>query len=446
MNNRIVILGAGESGVGAALLAKEKGFEVFVSDYSAIKENFKAELNNKNIDWEEKRHSEEFILSATEIIKSPGIPDTAPIIQKAIAAKISIISEIEFAARYTTAKMICITGSNGKTTTTSLLYHLLKEAGLNVGIAGNIGFSLARQVASVKHDYYVLELSSFQLDNMYKFKADIAILLNITPDHLNRYQYIFQNYVDAKFRIIQNQTSSDKFIYWADDPVIKREIETKEIRASQYPFMEFIQQATPHATSLKNDCISIDNGELNISLRYLKLAGKHNLYNAMAAVTAAYILRVTAHDIEQGLISFKGVEHRLEFVKSINGVIYINDSKATNVDSCFYALQAMNRKTILILGGQDKGNDYNQILPLIKEKCKALVFLGADNSKLHSFFDNKGVNIIDTNNVADAVKRSTDIAVDGDVVLLSPCCASFDLFNSYEHRGELFKHAVNQLK
>ncbi|MGL5261628.1 MAG: UDP-N-acetylmuramoyl-L-alanine--D-glutamate ligase [Bacteroides sp.] len=442
MKERVVILGAGESGTGAAILAKVKGFETFVSDSSLIKNPYKEELNQHNIEWEECTHSIDKITNADLVIKSPGIPNTAPIIETLNKLNIPVISEIEFGSRYTQAKMICITGSNGKTTTTSLLYHLLKSAQLNVGLAGNIGQSLARQVAFQQHDYYVIELSSFQLDNMYAFRANIAILLNITPDHLDRYNFCMQKYIDAKFRIIQNQIKQDAFIYWSDDPVLKEEIKRRELKAKTYTF------STQHkaSTLLKGGQISICDNQTNIPLSKLQLAGKHNLYNAMAALTASQLLGLSKKEMEKGLETFYGVAHRLEYVATVDDVIYINDSKATNIDSCSYALQAMSSPTILILGGKDKGNDYNLIAPLIKEKCKALVFLGADNHKLHDYFDNFGLPIVDTDSMTKAISEAHNLARKGDTVLLSPCCASFDLFNSYEHRGDLFKDTVKQLK
>ncbi|MBQ4211060.1 MAG: UDP-N-acetylmuramoyl-L-alanine--D-glutamate ligase, partial [Prevotella sp.] len=392
---RIVILGAAESGVGAAVLAKKQGFDVFVSDMSVIKDKYKKVLEDHHIEWEEKQHSEEKILNADEIIKSPGIPDKAPMIQKVMAKGIHIISEIEFAGRYTHSKMICITGSNGKTTTTSLIYHIFKNAGYDVGLAGNIGNSLALQVAESPHEYYVIELSSFQLDNMYDFRANIAILLNITPDHLDRYGCM-QDYVDSKMRIIQNQTSSDSFIYWDEDPIIKRELEKYDIKAIQYPFSQL----------KKNGVIGyIEEGQykiekptpFNMEQEELSLTGRHNVYNSLAAGIASKIAGIKNEVIRKCLSDFPGVEHRLEKVTRVGGVEYINDSKATNVDACWYALESMKGNTILILGGLDKGNDYNEIKDLVKEKCVGLVFLGADNTKLHQFFDGFGIPVRDTN-------------------------------------------------
>ena len=440
---RIVILGAAESGVGAAVLAKKQGFDVFVSDMSVIKDKYKKVLEDHHIEWEEKQHSEKKILNADEIIKSPGIPDKAPMIQKVMAKGIHIISEIEFAGRYTHSKMICITGSNGKTTTTSLIYHIFKNAGYDVGLAGNIGNSLALQVAESPHEYYVIELSSFQLDNMYDFRANIAILLNITPDHLDRYGCM-QDYVDSKMRIIQNQTASDSFIYWDEDPIIKRELEKYDIKAIQYPFSQL----------KKNGVIGyIEEGQykiekptpFNMEQEELSLTGRHNVYNSLAAGIASKIAGIKNEVIRKCLSDFPGVEHRLEKVTRVGGVEYINDSKATNVDACWYALESMKGNTILILGGLDKGNDYNEIKDLVKEKCVGLVFLGADNTKLHQFFDGFGIPVRDTNNMKDCVQACYEMAKPGDTVLLSPCCASFDLFKNMEDRGEQFKTLVRNL-
>ncbi len=423
----LVVLGAGESGTGAAILAKEKGYDVFVSDFGTIKEPYRALLDQNGIAWEDGKHSEELILNADEVIKSPGIPSTAPLIQKLQAKGTPIISEIEFAARYTNAKMICITGSNGKTTTTSLIYYILRQAGLNVGLAGNIGNSLALQVAHEKHDYYVIELSSFQLDNMYDFKADIAILLNITPDHLDRYDFKFQNYVDAKFRITRNQTADDAFIYWAEDPVIDREMKRLQLGATLYPY-GFTQ---PNPLPVGED--------------ELALKGRHNVLNSMAATIAANVLNIKKDVIRESLMTFQGVAHRLQYVATVRGVRWINDSKATNVNSCWYALESMTTPTVLILGGKDKGNDYSEIDELVKQKCHTLVFMGLHNEKLHEHFDSFGLNIIDTDNLHDAIQGAYNAAREGDTVLLSPCCASFDLFKSYEDRGDQFMAAVRAL-
>ena len=424
---RIVVLGAGESGTGAAILAKEKGFEVFVSDCGTISEPYRALLNQNGVEWEDGQHTEERILNADEVIKSPGISLTAPLIQKLQTQGMPIISEIEFAARYTNAKMICITGSNGKTTTTSLIFYILKQAGLNVGLAGNIGNSLALQVAHENHDYYVIELSSFQLDNMYDFKADIAILLNITPDHLDRYDYQFQNYVDAKFRIARNQTADDAFIYWAEDPVIDREMKRLQLGATLYPYGFTVPNPLP------------------VGEDELVLKGRHNVLNSMAATIAANVVGIRKDVIRESLKTFQGVEHRLQYVATVRGVRWINDSKATNVNSCWYALESMTTPTVLILGGKDKGNDYSEIDELVMEKCHTLVFMGLHNEKLREHFGSFGLNIIDTDNLHDAIQGAYQAAREGDTVLLSPCCASFDLFKSYEDRGEQFMAAVRSL-
>ena len=444
MAKRIVILGAGESGAGAAILAKKQGFDVFVSDMSLIKDKYKFMLDDKGIEWEEGKHTEELILNADEVIKSPGIPNNAPMILKLKEQGTPIISEIEFAGRYTNAKMVCITGSNGKTTTTSLIYHIFKKAGLNVGLAGNIGQSLALQVAECNYDYYVIELSSFQLDNMYDFHANIAVLMNITPDHLDRYEYKMQNYVDAKFRIIQNQTENDAFIFWNDDPVIQRELHKYGIHGQYYPFAEKKEKGTVAYVEEKKVCFT-EPIAFNMEQEELALTGKHNLFNSMAAGLSANIAGIKKEYIREALSDFKGVEHRLEKVARVKGVEYINDSKATNVNSCWYALQSMTTKTVLILGGKDKGNDYNEIADLVKEKCSGLIFLGLHNEKLHDFFDGFGLPLADVQSMKDAVDAAYNMAKDGETVLLSPCCASFDLFKSYEDRGEQFKECVRNL-
>ena len=444
MAKRIVILGAGESGAGAAVLAQKKGFDTFVSDMSLIKDKYKNMLNERGIQWEEGHHTEELILNADEVIKSPGIPNDAPLILKLKDKGTPIISEIEFAGRYTNAKMICITGSNGKTTTTSLIYHIFKKAGLNVGLAGNIGQSLAYQVAECNYDYYVIELSSFQLDNMYKFHANIAVLMNITPDHLDRYDYKMQNYVDAKFRIIQNQTDNDAFIFWNDDPVIQKELHKYGIHGRYYPFAEKREEGLA-AFVEQNKVYFTKPIEFNMEQEELALTGTHNLFNSMAAGISANIAGIQKECIREALSDFKGVEHRLEKVTRVRGVDYINDSKATNVNSCWYALSSMKTKTILILGGKDKGNDYNEIAGLIKEKCSGLIFLGLHNEKLHAFFDGFGLPIADVQSMKDAVDAAYHMAKKGETVLLSPCCASFDLFKSYEDRGDQFKECVRNL-
>ena len=441
---RIVILGAGESGAGAAVLAQKKGFDTFVSDMSLIKDKYKAMLNERGIQWEEGKHTEELILNADEVIKSPGIPNDAPIILKLKNQGTPIISEIEFAGRYTNAKMICITGSNGKTTTTSLIYHIFKKAGLNVGPAGNIGQSLAYQVAECNYDYYVIELSSFQLDNMYKFHANIAVLMNITPDHLDRYGFEMQNYVDAKFRIIQNQTDDDAFIFWNDDPIIQKELHKYGIHGQYFPFAEKNEEGVA-AFIEENKVYFTRPIAFNMEQEELALTGTHNLFNSMAAGISANIAGIRKECIREALNDFKGVEHRLEKVARVKGVDYINDSKATDVNSCWYALQSMKTKTVLILGGKDKGNDYNEIADLVKEKCSGLIFLGLHNEKLHDFFGNFGLPIVDAQSMPDAVNAAYNMAKKGETVLLSPCCASFDLFKSYEDRGDQFKECVRNL-
>jgi len=442
---RIVILGAGESGTGAAVLAKKQGFEVFVSDMSEIKEEYKTLLNANSIIWEEKKHSENEILNADEVVKSPGIPDKAPIIKKLLAQNTPVISEIEFAGRYTKAKMICITGSNGKTTTTMLVYHLLKNAGLNVGLAGNVGQSLALQVATAAFDYYVVELSSFQLDGMTEFKADIAILLNITPDHLDRYDYNFQNYVDSKFRITQNQTEADAFIFWENDPIIKAELEKRHIQSTMYPFA--IERNEKTKAFIEKDELIIKTLKTLFSMPVSELAikGLHNTYNSMAAGLAASIVNVRKENIRQSLQDFQGVEHRLEYVATVKNIRFINDSKATNVNSCWYALQSMKTRVVLILGGTDKGNDYTEIEELVKEKVSGLILIGLDNKPLHEYFDSKIEHIIDVQSMEAAVKEAYNMATEGETVLLSPCCASFDLFKNYEDRGQQFKQCVREL-
>ena len=442
--SRIVVLGAGESGAGAAVLAKKEGFDVFVSDMSAIKDKYKKMLDDHGIEWEEKQHSEDRILNADEIIKSPGIPKEAPMVRKAVEKGIGIISEIEFAGRYTSSKMVCITGSNGKTTTTSLIYHIFKTAGLDVGLAGNIGNSLALQVAEDPHDCYVIELSSFQLDDMYDFRANIAILLNITPDHLDRYDNCMQNYIDAKMRILRNQTEDDCFIYWNDDSVVTKEMPKYDVKAAKYAFSETRNDAC--AAFIDNGTYEIVSpGHFAMPQEELSLRGKHNMYNSMAAGIASMAAGIDGATLRKCLGDFPGVEHRLEKVAVVDGVQYINDSKATNVDACWYALESMTAPTVLIIGGKDKGNDYNEIKDMVLRKCRALVYLGADNTKLHNFFDGLGLPVRDTDNMSDCVKACRELAHTGDTVLLSPCCASFDLFRNMEDRGEQFKALVRAL-
>lgn len=447
-NKYLVVLGAGESGVGTAILAQKQGYKVFVSDFGKIADKYKTILNEHNIEWEEQQHTESKILSAGEIMKSPGIPDKAPII-KAIKEKgISIISEIEFAGRYTNAKMICITGSNGKTTTTLLTYEILKQAGLNVGLGGNVGKSFAWQVAENNYDYYVLELSSFQLDNTYTFKADVAILTNVTPDHLDRYEYKFENYLNSKFRIIQNMDNNGYFIYCDDDPATLEKLAQITPNTNMLAFSIEHQTAKGAYLSNNGETLNIhtnNNSDFTMSINDLSLNGKHNTYNSMAAAVAANVLNIRKESIRECLTSFKGVEHRLEHVLKVHQIEFINDSKATNVNSAWYALESMRRPTIWIVGGTDKGNDYSTLIPLVKEKVKAIICLGVDNSKIHKAFDGIVENIIDTRSMEQAVKSAYYMGTNGDVVLLSPCCASFDLFENYEDRGRQFKAAVRNL-
>lgn len=442
---KIIILGGGESGVGSAILAQAKGFDVFLSDKGALQDKYKAELTQKGIPFEEKGHTEEYILSADTIIKSPGIPDYIPLIVSAKQKNIPVISEIEFAGRYTDAQKICITGSNGKTTTTSLIYHILQSAGLNVGLGGNIGKSFARQVAENDYDYYVLELSSFQLENMYDFKADIAIFLNITPDHLDRYDYDMQKYADAKMRIVRNQTAHDAFIYWAHDPIIAAEVAKLKPQARLFTFAENKEPNISAYAENNQIVIHTPKSEFSMEQDLLALTGTHNLYNSLASGIAAKLLDIDNEDLRQSLSDFKGVEHRLEKVAVVKGVQFVNDSKATNVNSCWYALKSMKSKVVLILGGTDKGNDYTEIEELVKSKVHALILLGVDNSRLHQFFDGKIASIEDAGSMEEAVDKAYKLANEGDTVLLSPCCASFDLFNNYEDRGNQFKHWVRKL-
>lgn len=435
---RLVILGAAESGVGTAVLAQKQGYEVFVSDMGAINDRYKSVLSERGIEWEEGQHTEQRILSADEVVKSPGIPDTAPMVQKLIAQDTPILSEIEFCSRYTKGRMLCITGSNGKTTTTSLIYYIMQNAGKNVGLGGNIGRSLALQIAEDDKDWYVVELSSFQLDNCFAFHPHIAVLLNITPDHLDRYEYDMQHYVDSKMRIIQNQTAEDEFIYWTGDEYVDKELRR---RADG----EHIPASTPSsrpAVEGQPTLRPFDDDDFDRLSLDFTLPGKHNKRNALAAYYAAKAAGVDENVIRECLKTFPGVEHRLEFVADKAGVRYINDSKATNVDACYVALDAMTRPTVLVIGGKDKGNDYSRIIPLVKEKCRGVVYLGADNKKLHENFDNLGVAVADTHSMRDCVEACRNMAKEGDVVLLSPCCASFDLFKNMEDRGEQFKEQV----
>lgn len=442
---RLVILGAGESGVGAAYLARQKGYDVFVSDFGAIADNYKKQLQDWNIRFEENRHTEAEILSAVEVIKSPGIPDKVAIVKKIKEKNIPVISEIEFAGRYTDAKIIGITGSNGKTTTTSLTYHILKNAELNVGLAGNIGKSFAYQVATEKFDYYVLELSSFMLDDMYKFKADIGVLLNITPDHLDRYDYKMENYVASKFRITQNQTGSDYFIYCADDPETLKGMETRSFTAQLLPF-SIEKKIEPGAyLDKENININVHQHHFQMSINDLALQGKHNIYNSMASGIVAKVLELRNETLRESMGNFKNIEHRLESVGKISGISFINDSKATNVNSTWYALESMTSDVILILGGVDKGNDYSMLKELVKQKVKAIVCLGKDNERIHRAFEDVVDIIVNTMSAEEAVQTSYHLATKGDTVLLSPACASFDLFKNYEDRGRQFKQAVKEL-
>ena len=444
----IVVLGAGESGTGAALLAQKMGYAVFVSDFGPIAYQYKKELEQALIPFEENQHTEDRILTANEVIKSPGIPDKAPIIKKLIERNIPIISEIEFASRYTKAKLISITGSNGKTTTTMLTYHILRSAGLNVGLAGNIGKSFAKQVAFEDFEYYVLEISSFMLDNMYSFKADIAVLLNITPDHLDRYDYKMENYSDSKFRIIQNQQVDDVFIYCADDEEVKKGLSKRIINSKTYPFS--IEKTLEQGAFLQEEQIIINlhhtNQEfLTMSLKDLALQGKHNLYNSMASGIVAKVLELRNETIRESMGSFTNIEHRLEHVAKISGIDFINDSKATNVNSTWYALESMPGDVVLILGGVDKGNDYRMLKDLVKSKVKSIVCLGKDNKSIHEAFEDDVEVIVNTFSANEAVKIAYHLAKKGDTVLLSPACASFDLFKNYEDRGNQFKKAVKEL-
>ncbi|MBQ0122579.1 MAG: UDP-N-acetylmuramoyl-L-alanine--D-glutamate ligase [Bacteroidales bacterium] len=440
---RIVVLGGGESGAGAAVLAKVKEFDVFLSDSGVLKDKYKEMLAGWNIPFEDGGHTEEKILNADLVIKSPGIPDNAPLIVKLREKGTPVISEIEFAGYFDTAKKICITGSNGKTTTTSLIYYLLQNAGLNVGLGGNIGKSYALQVATEQHDIYVLELSSFQLDGMYDFKADIAILMNITPDHLDRYDHCFQNYINAKFRITQNMNEDDCFIFCSDDEVTIGELNKIVLRAKMLPFTQ--ERKVEQGAYVEDGKMYVRYGgeEYEMYLRELALEGRHNIYNSMAAAITGKIMNITNETIRKALSSFEGVEHRLEKVLTVGGVLYINDSKATNVNSTWYALESMKTPTVLILGGTDKGNDYEPIAQLVKDKVKAIVCLGVDNRKIRGFFGDKVV--AETHSATECVEFCASIAQPGDTVLLSPCCASFDLFKNYEDRGRQFKEAVRHL-
>lgn len=445
MERRIVIIGAGESGTGAAVLAKKQGFDVFVSDSGKIKEVYKETLYNYEIDWEEGKHTERHILNASEIIKSPGISEKSDIMMAIRKKDIRVISEIEFAGRYTQARKICITGSNGKTTTTTLIHHMLRKAGMNAGLAGNVGKSFAMQVATENYDYYVIELSSFQLDGMYEFKADIAILLNITPDHLDRYDYDLQNYVNSKFRISQNLAEDDFFVYCSDDEITIRELERIVVKAKQLGFT--LTESRQKGAYLENKTmkIEVDDDVFEMSLADLALKGKHNVYNSMAAGITGNVLKLRKPVIRESLMDFAGVEHRLERFIKVHGIEFINDSKATNVNSTWYALESMSRPVIWIAGGIDKGNDYTELMDLVKQKVKVLICLGGDNSKLHKAFKGVIPEIVETKSMKDAVLAAYSLGNKDDAVLLSPCCASFDLFENYEDRGRQFKKYVREL-
>ena len=445
MSKRIVVLGGAESGTGAAVLAKLQGFDVFLSDMSNIAPAFVNTLNDYGIAFEHGPHTADLICNATEIIKSPGIPNKAPIIQQIIALQIPIISEIEFASRYTNAKMIAITGTNGKTTTTLLTYHLLKNAGLNVGLAGNVGNSFAMQVATKKFDYYVLELSSFMLDDMFDFKADIAILTNITPDHLDRYDYQMQKYVNSKFRITQNQTASDYFIYCKDDEVIQAALASQQIDSTMIPFS--IAEDLAYGASINNQHLNIKlkQNTFTMTIQELALQGKHNLYNSMASGVAAKLLDIRNETLKQSMSDFKNAPHRLEHVARIQGIEFINDSKATNVNATWFALESINTPIIWIAGGVDKGNDYSMLTQLVKDRVRAIVCLGTDNSKIHEAFGNVVDIIVNTASATEAAEVSYHLGKKGDTVLLSPACASFDLFKNYEDRGQQFMDAVKEL-
>jgi len=443
---KLVVLGAGESGVGAALLAKQQGWDVFVSDSGRIADAYRTELEKAEIRWEEEGHSFDIVFAADEIVKSPGIPDTIPMIKQLHSRQIPVLSEIEFASRYTDSKTICITGSNGKTTTTMLIHHLLKLAGVNVEMAGNVGMSLARQIAEGKSpEWFVIELSSFQLDGMYNFKADIAILLNITPDHLDRYDYQMQNYVDSKFRIVQNQTENDVFVYCQDDEVIVSELQKRILKAEVVPFtqLDILKQGAYSTTD--EMIINYNDETMSILSQELSLQGKHNLYNSMAAGIVAKVLKIRKRLIRESLSSFKGVAHRLEKVVSVRGIEFVNDSKATNINSTWYALECMSKPVVWIAGGVDKGNDYAELMDLVKTKVKVLICLGVDNEKLKAAFGKTIPVIKEVQSMEAAVDMAYKLASKNEIVLLSPACASFDLFDNYVQRGEVFKACVRNL-
>ncbi|MFN3967984.1 UDP-N-acetylmuramoyl-L-alanine--D-glutamate ligase [Flavobacterium sp.] len=442
---RLVVLGGGESGVGTAILGKKEGYEVFVSDMGKIKEKYRDVLNKYEIQWEDEKHTEELILNADVVMKSPGIPEKAPLVKKLLEKGISVISEIEFAYPFTDAKTIGITGSNGKTTTTMLTYHLLKEGGLNVGLGGNIGKSFAWQVAEENYDCYVLELSSFQLDGIINYKPDIAILTNISPDHLDRYEYKYENYIASKFRITMNQTEDDFFIYDADEEAISEWFQNNKTKAQLIPFS--LLQTFENGAFIKNDTmdIIINNEEFEMKTADISLEGKHNMKNAMAATSVAQLMKIRKQTIRESLSNFQGVEHRLEKVLKIQNVQYINDSKATNVNATFFALDSMTVPTVWIVGGVDKGNDYSELMPLVREKVKAIICLGLDNKKIIDAFSDVVDMMVEVDNMRDAVNTAKHLTEKGDAVLLSPACASFDLFQNYEDRGNQFKVAVQNL-
>jgi len=443
--SKIVVIGSGESGTGAAVLAKMNGHEVLVSDFGQIPKKYRELLIKHEIDFEQGGHTMQTVLRADEIIKSPGVPDTVPVIQAALSANIPIISEIEFAGRYTNAKMICITGSNGKTTTSLWTYHILKHAGLNVGLGGNVGKSMAMQVAFENYDYYVLELSSFQLDGMFNFKADVAVLLNITPDHLDRYEFNFQNYINSKFRITQNQNHEDYFIFCADDMVIQKEMKLRNPKMQLIPF-SLSPLESDMAVFKSQETIQFNlKNKFNMAVQDLALPGAHNAYNSMAAGAIAQVLRIKKETIRERLMDFKNVEHRLEPVISVHGIEFVNDSKATNVNSAWYALESMTRPVVWIVGGVDKGNDYAGMLEVVERNVKAIVCLGKDNKKIHKAFNKVVDVIVDTDSMKDAVNSAYYLAKEGEIVLLSPACASFDLFDDYEDRGQQFKAEVRAL-
>src|SRR5664279_627871 len=445
MAEKIVILGAGESGAGSAVLALKHGIDVFVSDKGQVKETYREILDKNKISWEEGTHSESIILSASEVIKSPGIPENAPIIKKIREKGIPVISEIEFAGRYAKGIKICITGSNGKTTVTNLIWHILNKAGKNAAMTGNVGNSFAMAVAQSTYDYYVIELSSFQLDGMFDFKADIAVLLNITPDHLDRYDYKLQNYIDSKFRITQNQQKKDFLIYWDGDPIIKKELSKKKYGMTLMPFSDELKEGM--AAYIENDELIIDyqNKTNLMTIHDFALKGRHNTYNSMAAAIAGKILNIRKEVIRESLADFQGVEHRLEPVITVCGINFINDSKATNVNSTWYAIECMENNIIWIVGGVDKGNDYSELFPVVKKKVKAIICLGKDNKKIIEAFKDKVATIVETTSMEEAVRSSYYLAKKGETVLLSPACASFDLFKNYEDRGRQFKQAVRNL-